>query len=329
LTPVPIANVLQPLIDVFDAILVFFHDHAGLSWGMSIIALTVVVRLAILPLAIRQFHSMQGLQKLAPEMKKLQEKYKDDKQRLNQEMMKLYQEHKVNPFGSCLPLILQMPVFISLFYMLRKDLKIDICGPQARIEAVALQMHTTITKVGCNEVVPGSAKFGFIPDLTAHATGAVLVTLLVLYIGSQLLSSVLMSVTADRNQRLLIIALPFLFVPFIIGFPAGLLVYWITTNVWTVGQQTIIRKRAGMPVGIRGQPSPTAVSTVAQEKPKPKPARGRASPKAEAEPGEGDGRRADKDKEAEAEPAAARPRRQAAPPPPPRRKKKQRSGRRR
>jgi len=310
LTPVPIANVLQPLIDVFDAILVFFHDHAGLSWGTSIIALTVVVRLAILPLAIRQFHSMQGLQQLAPEMKKLQEKYKDDRQRLNQEMMKLYQEHKVNPFGSCLPLILQMPVFISLFYMLRSDLRVDICGQQA---------------LPCGDVIPGSAKWFFIPDITARATGAVLVTLLVLYIGSQLLSSVLMSVTADRNQRLLIIALPFLFVPFIIGFPAGLLLYWITTNVWTVGQQTIIRKRAGMPVGIRSQPSPTVMSTVAQEKEKP--ARGRASPKAEG--GDGDGRRAGKDTDAEAEPAAARPRRQAAPPPPPRRKKKQRSGRRR
>src|SRR3954453_15800172 len=181
---IPSANILQPLIDVFDSVLVFFHDKFGFQWGTSIIALTVLVRVLLLPLAIRQFHSMQGLQKIAPEMKALQERYKEDKQRLNQEMMKLYQEHKVNPFGSCLPLILQMPVFISLFYMLRKDLKIDICGPQARIEAVALQMHTTITKVGCNEVVPGSAKFGFIPDLTAHATGWVLVVLLVMYIGS-------------------------------------------------------------------------------------------------------------------------------------------------
>ncbi|HET9317594.1 MAG TPA: YidC/Oxa1 family membrane protein insertase [Vicinamibacteria bacterium] len=306
----PIANVLQPLIDVFDAILVFFHDNVGLSWGTSIIALTVVVRLAILPLAIRQFHSMQGLQKLAPEMKKLQEKYKDDRQRLNQEMMKLYQEHKVNPFGSCLPLILQMPVFISLFYMLRSDLRVDICGQEA---------------LPCGDVIPGSAKWFFIPDITARATGAVLVTLLVLYIGSQLLSSVLMSVTADHNQRMLIIALPFLFVPFIISFPAGLLLYWITTNIWTVGQQTVIRKRAGMPVGIRSQPSPTAMSTVAQEKEKP--ARGRAGAKAGDGDGDGEGRRTGKD--AEPEPATARPRRQVAPPPPPRRKKKQRSGRRR
>jgi YidC/Oxa1 family membrane protein insertase len=304
---VPIANVLQPLIDVFDAILVFFHDNVGLSWGTSIIALTAVVRLLILPLAIRQFHSMQGLQKLAPEMKKLQEKYKDDRQRLNQEMMKLYQEHKVNPFGSCLPLLLQMPVFISLFYMLRADLRIDICGQKA---------------VPCDQVAPGSADWFFIPDITDKATGAVLVVLLVLYVGTQLVSSVLMSVTADRNQRLLIIALPFLFVPFIISFPAGLLLYWITTNLWTMGQQVVIRRRAGMPVGIRSQPSPTVMSTVPQEKP----ARTRGGDgKAAAE---GDGRRAGKD-EAKVEPAAASPRRQAAPPPPPRRKKKQRSGRRR
>jgi YidC/Oxa1 family membrane protein insertase len=305
---VPIANVLQPLIDVFDAILVFFHDQAKLSWGTSIIALTVVVRLAILPLAIRQFHSMQGLQQLAPEMKKLQEKYRDDKQRLNQEMMKLYQEHKVNPFGSCLPLVLQMPVFIALFYMLRADLRADICQQTAK---------------PCGEILSGSAGWFFIPDITDKATGGVLVTLLVLYVISQLLSSVLMSVTADRNQRLLIIALPFVFVPFILGFPAGLLLYWITTNLWTMVQQTIIRKRAGMPVGIRSQPAPTVMSTVAQEKPAR--ARGGGGKGAAAE---GDARRAGKDA-AEAEPAAARPRRQAAPPPPPRRKKKQRSGRRR
>src|SRR6476469_2002384 len=177
---IPYANILQPIIDVFDAVLVFFHDTVGLQWGMSIIALTVTVRALLIPLTLKQFKSMQSLQQLAPEIKQLQEKYKDDKQRLNQEMMRFYQENKVNPFGSCLPLLLQMPVFISLFYMLRKDLKIDICGPQARIAAKAAELHTTITHVGCNQVVPGSAKFGFIPDLTAPATGWVLIVLLIL-----------------------------------------------------------------------------------------------------------------------------------------------------
>ena len=115
---------------MFEQVLLFFHDTVGFGWGVSIIALTIVVRTLLLPLTIKQFRSMQGLQKLAPQIKEIQEKYKDDKQRQNQEMMKFYQENKVNPFGSCLPLVLQIPVFISLFYMLRKDLKVDICGPE-------------------------------------------------------------------------------------------------------------------------------------------------------------------------------------------------------
>src|SRR4051795_6087688 len=121
------ANVLQPLIDFFEGILKFFHDSANLSWGTSIIALTLVVRAALVPLTVKQFKSMQSLSRLQPEIKKLQAKYGDDKQRLNQEMMRFYQENKVNPFSSCLPIVAQLPVFFSLFYMLRKDLRFDIC----------------------------------------------------------------------------------------------------------------------------------------------------------------------------------------------------------
>ena len=91
---------------------------------MAIIALTLLVRLLLLPLTLKQFKSMQAMARLQPEIKKLQEKYKDDKQRLNQEMMKFYQENKVNPFASCLPLVAQLPVFLSLFYMLREDLRL-------------------------------------------------------------------------------------------------------------------------------------------------------------------------------------------------------------
>src|ERR687893_2570690 len=97
-----IANIFQPLIDVAEAILRFFHDSLGFSWGWSIVGLTVVVRLAILPLTFKQVRSMQAMQKLQPEMTKLQQRYKDDRQRMNQELMKLYQEHQVNPLGSCL-----------------------------------------------------------------------------------------------------------------------------------------------------------------------------------------------------------------------------------
>ncbi len=288
-----LANIFQPVIEVFDSVMQFFHNNVGLSWGTSIIALTVVVRTLLLPLTIRQFKSMQKLQKFAPQMKELQERYKDDKQRLNEEMMKFYRENKVNPFGSCLPLLAQMPVFISLFYMLRKDLKIDICGPLARIEAYGATHGTDLANTYCDKVQPGSAKWFFIPDLTAPATGAVLVTLIVLYIGSQLMSSVLMSVATDRNQRILFIAMPFFFVLFVIRFPAGLLLYWITTNLWTVGQQLLVRRAAG-------EPTPWAARAIAREE------------------------KAAKDQVKQVERKVA----SATPPPPPRQKKK-RSGRRR
>jgi YidC/Oxa1 family membrane protein insertase len=321
MTTLPIANIAQPLIDVFDSVLVFFHDKVGLGWGMSIIALTVCVRAVLIPLTLKQFRSMQSLQRLAPEIKELQAKYKDDKQRLNQEMMKFYQENKVNPFGSCLPLVAQLPVFLSLFYMLRKDLKIDICG-DAGLAEFAREAGKSITNVGCDQVDPGSASFLFINDLTAKATGATLAVLLVLYVGSQLLSSVLMSVTADRNQRFIMIALPFVFVPFIQGFPAGLIVYWITTNFWTVGQQYVIRRTAGLPV--RGAPIPTgasaAVTPSKREKDKDKD-KGQEKPKDEQKPqpkgrtGDGDGTAAE--------------RRTSAPPRPPRQRRKKKTGRRR
>ncbi len=149
------ANVLQPLIDVFEQVLLFFHDTVGLGWGLSIMALTISVRTVLLPLTLKQFRSMAAMQKLAPEMKVLQAKYKDDRQRLNQEMMKFYQENKVNPFASCLPLLAQMPVFISLFYMLRKDLKEDICGPFER--------GTNIATTYCDKVKPGSAELPLHP----------------------------------------------------------------------------------------------------------------------------------------------------------------------
>jgi YidC/Oxa1 family membrane protein insertase len=313
MTTPPLANVFQPLIDAFDHVLVFFHDSVGLSWGMSIIALTVCVRTVLIPLTLKQFRSMQSLQRLAPEIKELQQKYKDDRQRLNQEMMKFYQENKVNPFGSCLPLVAQLPVFLALFYMLREDLKIDICGPESRI--LAAVPGKGLSSIGCDQVDPGSASFLFVNDLTAKATGATLAILLVLYVGSQLLSSVLMAVTADRNQRFIMIALPFVFVPFIQSFPAGLIVYWITTNLWTVGQQYIIRRTAGLPV--RGAPMPkgaaAAVSTGGDDKDKQK-EKGKPEPKAKA---------------GAAEAPAAPERRASAPPRPPRQRRKKKTGRRR
>jgi YidC/Oxa1 family membrane protein insertase len=297
------ANPLQPLINFFEQILLFFHDHVGLGWGLSIIAMTVLVRACLLPLTFKQFKSMQALASHAPEMKKLQDKYKHDKERLNQEMMKFYRENKINPFASCLPLLAQLPVFLSLFYMLRKDLRYDIC-PE-------VQPAPPKAPVPCGE--GGDAGFLFIPDLTDRATGTVLVTLIVLYVGSQLLSTLLMSTTTDRTQRMIFLALPFFFVIFIINFPAGLLVYWITTNLWTIVQQAIIRKRlgpirppgadSGMGLGelLRGGSSPAAEPKARSKEPALAGSGGSTPPKGKP----------------------------SGPPPAPPRRKKKRSGRRR
>jgi YidC/Oxa1 family membrane protein insertase len=243
---IPAANVLQPLIDVANGVLQFFHDSAGLSWGMSIIALTVCTRALLIPLTYRQLKGMRALQALQPQIKEIQAKYKNDRQRMQQEMMRFYQENKVNPFASCIPLIAQLPVFITLFYVLRHELPSDI---------------------GCEAGHCGSeASFLFINDLTAKAHGAELITLLILYVGTQLVSGLIMSVTADKSQRMMMALLPFIFVPFVINFPAGLVLYWITTNFWTIGQQYVIQRVIPAPVAA----TPEAIAAAKPPPPPPK-----------------------------------------------------------
>jgi len=243
------ANILQPLIDIANGVLQFFHDSAGLSWGMSIIALTVCTRAVLLPLTYKQLKGMRAMQALQPQMKELQEKYKNDKQRLQQEMMRFYKENKVNPFASCIPLLAQLPVFITLFFVLKHELPADI---------------------GCEAGKCGSeAAFWFIDDLTAKATGAELIVLIALYVGTQLISSMVMSITADKSQRMLMMLLPVVFVPFILSFPAGLILYWITTNFWTIGQQLVIQRVVPPPVTA----TPEGAAAVQAAKPPPPPPR--------------------------------------------------------
>jgi YidC/Oxa1 family membrane protein insertase len=295
------------LIDFFEAILVFFHDNANLGWGTSIVALTVLVRAILLPVTYKSSKSMIRLQQLAPEMKALQTKYKEDPQRLQQETMKFYRENQVNPFSSCLPMIAQLPVFLALFYMLRTDLRYDICPD--------VNPPGSPNPQPCGETPESS--FLFIPDLTDKATGWVLVALIVLYVASQLVSTLLMSATADRNQRMIFLALPFLFVAFIWNFPAGLLVYWITTNLWTILQQSIIKKRLGP---LREQAMAAAkAAKEEQEAAKGKGGKdkggGRSHGKLTPATADGGGANASKSR--------------GGPPPAPPRKKKKRSGRRR
>ncbi len=325
-----LANVIQdafsPLITVFEEIMVFIHGHiVGGSWGLAIVGLTVLIRAILVPLTYRQLKSMQEMQRHAPEIAKLKEKYKEDKQRQQQEIMKFYQEHKINPLASCLPLLMQLPVFISLFYMLRTDLKKHICGPQLvsyynahpnlatkfkaspNISSVAHLPSKFLEETTCNTVAAHSAKFLFIPDITSKATGVVLVVLIVLYVGSQLALTLIATATADPNQRRLMLLLPVVFVVILYRYPAGLLVYWITTNLWTVGQQFVIRRRLPPPPrptgATNGKPSRSLRQAIADA------AGGAATPAPQAEVAPAGG--------------------PSVPPPRSPRKKKKRSGRRR
>ena len=286
-------GLLRPIIDACEAVLKFWHgllgDFEG-SWGVAIILLTFTVRLVILPLTFKGVKSMQRLQQLQPEIKRIQERYKEDRQRMNQEIMRFYQEQKVNPLGSCLPLLLQIPFFISLFYLLRSD---------------EFQRD-----LGDNR------SFLFIPDLSEKLTDkpVILGVLIVLYVGTQLAASAVTAISADPTQKRIMYALPFVFTVFIINFEAGLIVYWITTNVWTIGQQLLVRKL---------YPKPEPVDR--QEDDEPRPARGKPVPASDGN-GDGDGDRASAPKKTPAKTGGGD---GSSKPPPGPRKKKKRSGRRR
>ena len=235
---------IQFIVDVLEPVLVFIHDTFSVGWGTSIVLLTVVVRAAMAPLTVKQFKSMRAMASVAPELKKLQSKYKDDKQRQQQEIMKFYSTNKINPFASCLPLLAQFPFFIGLFYLLQGPLRAHICG-----DAPGVVRGADGKLPACGDVPEptGAEQFLFVPDLTAGATGWVLAALLFLYVASQLLSTLLTPSTPDRNQQMLMYGLPLVFAIFILfyDFPSGLLVYWITTNLWTVGQGYLLRKKLG------------------------------------------------------------------------------------
>jgi YidC/Oxa1 family membrane protein insertase len=210
---VPIISQLET---VMRHVLNWFHANLGLTWAWSIVATTVVVRMLLVPLTIRQIHSMQSLQKHAPQMKEIQKKYKHDRQKQNEELMKFYRENKINPAASCLPMLLQLPVFIALYYTLR---------------------HFKFAKGD------DLSFLHFIPSISAHTTthwgGYVL---LFVYVASQMASSFFMMTTTDKTQRTLFMIMPLVFVFIIARFPAGLVLYWVTTNLWTVGQGLITRR---------------------------------------------------------------------------------------
>ena len=323
-----LANIFQPLINVFEALLKFFHDDIGLGWGLAIVALTVLIRSLLLPLTLKQLRSMYRMAQFTPEIKKLRDKHGSDPRRLQRETMAFYKENRINPLGSVLPAVAQLPVFLSVYFMLRTDLRHDICP--------AINPPGTPNPQPCGE--SAASHFLFIPDLTSRATGAVLVALIALYVGSQLFSFLLSAnPTMDKRQRMIFMALPFFFITIAWQLPAGLLVYWITTNTWTIVQGAIVRKRLGhlrqaaqdaqAAAGGRGGLADLFKQLRGEDRPQP-PASGRnprTSGDSTTKIPTGSGERRSK---AGSRPAGQQ-RRASGPPPAPRRHKKKRSGRRR
>jgi YidC/Oxa1 family membrane protein insertase len=212
--------VLEPIERPLTALLEWLHSSIGFSWAWSIVALTVIVRMALVPLTVRQIHSMQAMQAHMPEMKAIQQRYKNDRQKKNEELMKFYRENKINPASSCLPILFQIPIFISLFFVL-KDFEKEVLP-----EYPGSDLHW----------------LGIVPNITeaanSHWSGYLL---LALYAISQTASTLLMSATMDKTQRTLMLILPIAFLFVVLNFPSGLVIYWVTTNLWTVGQGLVTR----------------------------------------------------------------------------------------
>jgi YidC/Oxa1 family membrane protein insertase len=245
------ANILQPLIDAANWVITFLAEDIGMAWGFAIIGLTFVTRALILPLSIKQIKSMRALQELQPQMKEIQEKYKDDRERQQREMMAFYQENGINPLASCWPLLLQLPVFLALYQLLRSDaFREDVCG--------APDVYS------CPD-----AAFAGIESLLLKPTGLELVILIVLFIGTQLAAGLVMASRVEGPQRYIMFILPIVIAPFIITQPAGLAVYWISTNVWTIGQQFVVKRVAPPPEKVK----PEAVAAAKAAKPPPPPPR--------------------------------------------------------
>jgi YidC/Oxa1 family membrane protein insertase len=243
---IPFADILQPLEDGAEAILDFFHDNVGLSWGTSIIALTIVVRALLVPLTYRQIKGMRALQALQPQLKQIQEKFKNDRERMQQEMMRFYKENKINPLASCLPLLLQLPIFFALFRLLQGD----------SFEQEVLSS--------------GEPGWFFINSVIEKPEGAETVILMVLFavstVASMFVTMRSSPTSAGSQQYILFGVFALVGVFFVPRFPAGLSLYWITTNLWTLMQSYAAAKLIPAPE----MPTP---EEVAAAKPPPPPPR--------------------------------------------------------
>ncbi|HEU5026457.1 MAG TPA: membrane protein insertase YidC [Spirillospora sp.] len=240
--------VSQLIVWIHAGLSVVFPKDSGWAWGGSIILLTVMLRLILVPLFVKQIHASRKMQELNPKVQALRKKYKNDKQRLNQEVMKLYQENGANPLSGCLPLVVQMPVFIGLFQTLKR---ISDAKPGHGVFAMSADLVQSAQHANI---------FGaHIPDTFLNAWSdktwsAIVVTGIAVVISScTTFFTVRASMkrqpaaAADANpmmqaQKMMVFLAP-LFGLFGLGFPLGVLMYWVTSNSWTLAQQHYIYKR--------------------------------------------------------------------------------------
>ncbi|MFI5522089.1 membrane protein insertase YidC [Streptomyces platensis] len=256
-------TILSPLYIAVSWIIVQFHSFyslifdkdSGAAWGLSIVSLVVLIRICLIPLFVKQIKSTRNMQALQPKMKAIQERYKSDKQRQSEEMMKLYKETGTNPLSSCLPILAQSPFFISLYQVLNHIAQNKVVGV---IDQPLLESAQKAHIFGA----PLAAKFmdsaEKIQSLGASVVDVRVVTIvmIVLMSASQFYTQrQLMTKNVDltvktpfmQQQKMLMYVFPIMFAVFGINFPVGVLVYWLTTNVWTMGQQMFVIRRNPTP----------------------------------------------------------------------------------
>ncbi|MEG8276290.1 membrane protein insertase YidC [Streptomyces sp. AHA2] len=241
----PVSWVIVQFHSVYGAL---FGPDTGWAWGLSIVSLVILIRICLIPLFVKQIKATRAMQTLQPEMKKIQERYKNDKQRQSEEMMKLYKETGTNPLSSCLPILAQSPFFFALYHVLNSIASNDTIGViNTRLLESAQKAHIFGAPLAA-KFTDGSSK---VEALGSSITDVRVVTaiMIVLMSASQFFTQrQLMTKNVDttvktpfmQQQKMLMYVFPIMFAVFGINFPVGVLVYWLTTNVWTMGQQMYV-----------------------------------------------------------------------------------------
>jgi YidC/Oxa1 family membrane protein insertase len=286
---------LNPLYNAVAWLLVHIHEglapilgaNSGASWALSIVLLTVGMRLVLFPVFVKQIRNQRAMQKVQPKMKELQAKYKNDKEKLNQEMMALWKEAGANPFSGCLPLVLQIPIFISLFHTLRELKPIKGCAsPQLQScyhSFPGFPQHLVSSAAQAKIFgVPISASFTtsatFLHDLGGNQTSTrILCLVLTILMGAStfITQRQLMSRNGPaegsmaQQQKILLYVFPIMFLFYGFKFPIGVLLYWLTTNVWSMAQQSVVIKRMDTEAPV--ETTPTIAGPAPGVKPNPRP----------------------------------------------------------